>query len=86
MTAGLALWYLHMLAKENPFEGMGTWRMEVGGPAALTRQNCLEKDNWIPKPNMSEKREAKRVRGWVMPEEGLSKKESGRGKRARSQG
>ena len=86
MTAGIALWYLHMLAKENPFEGMGTWRMEVGGPAALTRQNFLEKDPWIPKPNMSEKREAKRTRGWVFPEEPLSKRECGRGKRAKSQG
>ncbi|KAF2687546.1 hypothetical protein K458DRAFT_415766 [Lentithecium fluviatile CBS 122367] len=81
MTAGIALWYLHMLAKENPFEGMGTWRLDVGGPAALTRQNCLEKDGWIPKPQMGEKREAKRVRGWVMPEEPLSKRECGRGKR-----
>jgi hypothetical protein len=86
MTAGLALWYLHMLAKENPFAGMGTWRMEVGGPAALTRQNHLDKDKWIPKPNLSEKREAKRVRGWVFPDEPLSKKELGRSKRARSQG
>ena len=86
MTAGLALWYLHMLAKENPFDGMGTWRMEVGGPAALTRQNFLEKDTWIPKPNMSEKRDAKRVRGWVWPEEPLSKRECGKGKRAKSQG
>ncbi|KAF2797382.1 hypothetical protein K505DRAFT_322578 [Melanomma pulvis-pyrius CBS 109.77] len=86
MTAGIALWYLHMLAKENPFEGMNTWRMEVGGPAALTRQNFLEKDTWVPKPNMSEKREARRVRGWVWPEEPLSKRECGRGKRAKSQG
>ncbi|PSN72093.1 hypothetical protein BS50DRAFT_242958 [Corynespora cassiicola Philippines] len=86
MTAGIALWYLHMLAKENPFEGMGTWRMDVGGPAALTRQNILEKDAWIPKPQMGEKREAKRVRGWVFPEEPLSKRECGRGKRAKSQG
>lgn len=86
MTAGLALWYLHMLARDNSFEGMGTWRMEVGGPAALTRQNFLDKDTWIPKPNMSEKREAKRVRGWVDPHEPLSKRECGRGKRAKSQG
>ncbi|KAF2730818.1 hypothetical protein EJ04DRAFT_30876 [Polyplosphaeria fusca] len=84
MTAGLALWYLHMLAKENPFDGMGTWRMDVGGPAALTRQNFLEKDTWIPKPNLSEKRDAKRVRGWVMPDEPLSKRECGKGKRAKS--
>lgn len=86
MTAGLALWYLHMLARESGWEGMGTWRMEVGGPAALTRQNCLDKDEWIPKPHVSEKREAKRVRGWVFPEEPLSKRECGRGKRAKSQG
>jgi hypothetical protein len=86
MTAGIALWYLHMLAKENPFNGMGTWRMEVGGPAALTRQNFLEKDVWVPKPNLSEKREAKRARGWVWPEEPLSKRECGRGKRSKSQG
>ncbi|KAH7139293.1 hypothetical protein B0J11DRAFT_40250 [Dendryphion nanum] len=86
MTAGLALWYLHMLAKENPFDGMGTFRMEVGGPAALSRQNFLDKDSWIPKPNLSEKREAKRVRGWVFPDEPLSKRECGRGKRAKSQG
>ncbi|KAF2262789.1 hypothetical protein CC78DRAFT_519574 [Lojkania enalia] len=86
MTAGLALWYLHMLAKENPFEGMGTWRMEVGGPAALTRQNFLERDSWVPKPNLSEKRDAKRVRGWVWPEEPLSKRECGKGKRGKSVG
>ncbi|PVH92457.1 hypothetical protein DM02DRAFT_276357 [Periconia macrospinosa] len=81
MTAPLALWYLHMLAKENPFDGMGSWRMDVGGPAALTRQNVLEKDAWIPKPQMGEKREAKRVRGWVLPEDPLSKRECGRGRR-----
>lgn len=85
MTAGIALWYLHMLAKENPFEGMGTWRMDVGGPAALTRQNCLEKDGWVPKPQLGEKREAKRVRGWVFPEEALSKRECGRGRRKGAQ-
>ncbi|KAK7516610.1 uncharacterized protein IWZ02DRAFT_404062 [Phyllosticta citriasiana] len=84
MTAGLALWFLHMLAKENPLPGIqGSWRMEVGGPAALTRQHCLDKDSWIPKPNLSEKREAKRLRGWVFPEEPLNKKECGRGKRNR---
>lgn len=86
LTASLALWYLHMLAKENPFEGMGTWRMEVGGPAALTRQNHLEKDAWIPKPQLGEKREAKRVRGWVFPDEPLSKRECGKGRRGKSVG
>ncbi|KAH8732512.1 hypothetical protein GQ44DRAFT_184346 [Phaeosphaeriaceae sp. PMI808] len=86
LTAALALWYLHMLAKENPFEGMGTWRMDVGGPAALTRQNHLEKDAWIPKPQLGEKRESKRVRGWVFPDEPLSKRECGKGKRGKSIG
>ncbi|KAH8643132.1 hypothetical protein IG631_00595 [Alternaria alternata] len=86
LTAALALWYLHMLAKENPFEGMGTWRMDVGGPAALTRQNFLDKDTWIPKPQLGEKREAKRVRGWVFPDEPLSKRECGKGKRGKSIG
>lgn len=86
LTAALALWYLHMLAKENPFEGMGTWRMDVGGPAALTRQNFLEKDSWIPKPQLGEKRESKRVRGWVFPDEPLSKRECGKGKRTKSIG
>ncbi|KAL0265099.1 hypothetical protein SLS55_001058 [Diplodia seriata] len=85
MTAGLALWYLHMLAKENPLPGIqGSWRMEVGGPAALTRQHCQEKDAWIPKPNLSEKREAKRLRGWVFPDEPLNRKELGKSKRSRS--
>lgn len=86
LTAPLALWYLHMLAKENPFDGMGTWRMDVGGPAALTRQNFLEKDTWIPKPQLGEKREAKRVRGWIFPDEPLSKRECGKGKRTKSVG
>jgi hypothetical protein len=83
MTAGLALWYLHMLAKENPLPGSMSWRMEVGGPSALTRQNVVERDSWIPKPNMSEKREAKRLRGWVWPEDPYNRKESGKPKRAK---
>ncbi|KAK3076516.1 hypothetical protein LTS18_012803, partial [Coniosporium uncinatum] len=75
MTAGLALWYLHMLAKQDPLPGQHSWRMEVGGPVALTRQKCLPKDDWIPKPTTLEKREIKRQRGWVFPEEKLSKPE-----------
>lgn len=81
MTAGLALWWLHMLAKEQPFAGQMHWRMDVGGPAALTRKHHLERDEWMPKCNMSEKREAKRMRGWVFPDEPLSKRECGRGRR-----
>ncbi|WPH01997.1 Hypothetical protein R9X50_00485100 [Acrodontium crateriforme] len=83
MTAGLALWWLHILAQEHPLGGPHLhWRMDVGGPAALTRQHHLPRDEWMPKgPNVSEKREAKRVRGWVMPEEPLSKRECGRGRK-----
>jgi hypothetical protein len=65
LTACIALWYLHMLAKEQPLPGQARYRIEVGGPAALSRQKCLEIDSWIPKPQLGEKREAKRLRGWV---------------------
>ena len=84
MTVGLALWYLHMLAKEQPFPGQYHWKLDVGGPAALTRQRHLPRDDWMPKPNLSEKRAAKRVRGWIWPDESLSKREVGRGRRSRS--
>ncbi|MBE7180569.1 MAG: hypothetical protein INR71_05035 [Terriglobus roseus] len=77
LTAGLALWYLHMLAKDEPLPGAGSWRMEVGGPIARTRANCIPKDDWIPKPIVSEKREAKRFRGWTMPDEPFNRKELG---------
>lgn len=78
MTAGLALWFLHMLAKEVPFPGQLGWKVEIGGSAALTRQRFLERDGWIPKVNQSDKRVSKRVRGWVWPEEPLHKRECGR--------
>ena len=84
MTAGLALWWLHMLAKEHPIKGQCHWRMDVGGPAALTRKHHLPRDDWMPKCNVSEKREAKRVRGWVFPDEPLSKRECGRGRRVKA--
>lgn len=83
MTAGLALWYLHMLAKEHPFPGQYGWKMDVGGPAALTRKHHLARDEWMPRPNQSEKREAKRVRGWMWPDEALSKRECGKGRRTK---
>ena len=81
LTAALALWYLHMLAKNTPLPGQCGWRLDVGGPAALTRQNCLERDDWMIKPEGKEKREAKRSRGWVFPDEPLSRKECGKPKR-----
>jgi hypothetical protein len=84
MTVGLALWYLHMLAKEQPFVGQHHWRMDVGAPAALTRRRHIPRDAGLPKPTLPEKREAKRIRGWVWPDEPLSKREVGKKPRARS--
>lgn len=84
MTAGLALWYLHMLAKEQPLPGQYHWKVNVGPPAQLTRQHHLPRDTWMPKPNLSETREAKRIRGWVWPNEALSKRECGRGRRTKN--
>ena len=84
MTVGLALWYLHMLAKEQPLDAQFHWKLQVGGPAALTRRHHQARDDWMPKPNMSEKRDAKRVRGWVWPDEPLSKRECGRGRKSRA--
>jgi hypothetical protein len=76
LTACLALFYLHFLAKNHPPPGCPSYRVEVGGPSACTRQNCVpEKEKWIPEPQMGEKREAKRVRGWVWPTEPLNRKE-----------
>ena len=68
LTACLALWYLHMLAKEEPLPGQCGWKIDVGAPAAMSRMNVMEeKDSWIPDPGEGEKRDAKRSRGWVMP-------------------
>lgn len=87
MTTGLALWYLHMLAKEQPLPGQLHWRMDVGAPADLSRQHHEKKrDLWMPKINTREEREAKQVRGWTFPHEPLHKKESGRGRKKVSMG
>lgn len=84
MTVGLALWYLHMLAKEQPFPGQYHWRVDVGGPTALTRRHHNERDDWMPKVTQSDKRVSKRARGWTWPDEPLSKRECGRAKRVKS--
>ena len=75
LTAGLALWYLHMLAKEMPLLGQPGWKMDVGGAAACTRHKALDKDPWIPEPQLGEKRTAKRERGWILPADPLHRKE-----------
>jgi len=77
LTACLALWYLHMLAKEQPLQGQCYWKLDVGAPAAMTRQHVLDKDDWIPEPQVGEKRDAKRARGWVMPQDPWNKRKEG---------
>ena len=78
MTALLALFYLHMLARDAPLPGQVGWKTEIGAPAEGTRRKCLPKDPWMPEPQLAEKREAKRARGWVWPEESVGRKELGR--------
>lgn len=85
MTAGLALWFLHMLAKESPLPGQYGGRLDIGAPGARTRQNHLAaRDDWMPKPHQKETREAKLTRGWVWPDEPLSRRERGRSRRTRA--
>ncbi|KAI9681971.1 MAG: hypothetical protein M1817_000025 [Caeruleum heppii] len=77
LTAALALWYLHMLGKKDPLPHQPGAKIDVGGAAALTRQKVLSagRDRWIPAPQLGEKREAKRNRGWVWPEDPLHRRE-----------
>ncbi|KIW08085.1 uncharacterized protein PV09_01025 [Verruconis gallopava] len=76
LTVAIALWYMHMLAKEEPLQGQPGWKLHVGGPAERTRQFRLERDSWIPKAQDGEKRNAKNIRGWVWPEDPFHKKEN----------
>ncbi|KAK6003731.1 hypothetical protein QM012_009502 [Aureobasidium pullulans] len=81
MTAGLALWYLHMQAGDEPLPGHQHWRLDIGKPSAMTRKKHLLRDMWMPKPVLVETRRAKRIRGWIWPNEDFSKREVGRGRR-----
>jgi hypothetical protein len=75
MTAGLALWYLHMQARDHPLPGHLHWKLEIGTPEAMTRQKCLEKDDWVLlKTNKREERRAELFRGWLWPHEPLKRK------------
>jgi hypothetical protein len=89
LTVSLALYYLLMLAKATPLPGQAGGFMDVGGPGAMTRQRVLPsgleegveerkadgRDKWIPEPQVGEKRDAKRVRGWVWPGDAWHKRE-----------
>ena len=78
MTACLALWGLCMLAYDEPASGQVHWRSEIGAPAEGTRRKALPRDDWMPQPQLAEKREAKRSRGWVWPEDAIGRKELGK--------
>lgn len=75
LTACLALWYLHMLAKEKSLPGQCGWQLDIGPPSLLTRSHVMgERDPWMPKPLEGERKTAKRKRGWVFPEDPYNKK------------
>ncbi|KAK4192832.1 hypothetical protein QBC35DRAFT_203960 [Podospora australis] len=78
MTACLALWGLCMLAADEPMAGHAHWKSEIGAPAEGTRKKALPRDDWMPQPQLAEKREAKRSRGWVFPEDAIGRKELGK--------
>ncbi|PGH18067.1 hypothetical protein AJ79_00694 [Helicocarpus griseus UAMH5409] len=86
LTASLALWYLVMLSKSTPLPTQPSWHLNVGGPGALTRQRVLAegKDKWIPEPQTGEKRDAKRIRGWVWPQDPWHRREGGGGRGAKA--
>ncbi len=78
MTAMMALFYLHLLAKDVPLPNEPSFASTIGAPAEGTRRKHLPKDTWIPEPQVAEKREAKRSRGWVWPDEAVGRKEMGK--------
>ncbi|KAE8412890.1 hypothetical protein BDV36DRAFT_300493 [Aspergillus pseudocaelatus] len=88
MTASLALYFLLMLSKSVPLPSQPSSHLNVGGPGALTRQRILPegKDKWIPEPQIGEKRDAKRVRGWIWPQDAWHRREGGGAPRSRATG
>ncbi|KAJ5386029.1 hypothetical protein N7509_008570 [Penicillium cosmopolitanum] len=86
MTASLALYFLLMLSKSQPLPDQPSAHLNVGGPGALTRQIILPeaKDKWIPEPQIGERRDAKRVRGWVWPQDAWHRREGGGVPRSRN--
>lgn len=82
MTATLGLYFLLMLSKAVPLPSQPSGHLNVGGHGALTRQRILPdaKDKWIPEPQLGEKRDAKRVRGWVWPHDAWHRREGSRTK------
>lgn len=82
MTTGLALWYLHMLARDQTLPGQMGWQLPIGGKAVCSRQSYLPTDSWITnKPLTREKRTAKQKRKWVDPGDPATAAELGRTRR-----
>ena len=78
LTACLALWGLCQMASEEALAGYPAWKAEIGAPAEGTRRKAKPRDSWMPQPQLAEKREAKRSRGWVWPEDAIGRKELGK--------
>lgn len=80
LTACLALWGLLLLAGDEPMPEQAHWKAEIGAPAEGTRRKVapMARDSWMPQPQLAEKREAKRSRGWVWPEDPISRREIGK--------
>ncbi|KAJ6782612.1 hypothetical protein PWT90_00165 [Aphanocladium album] len=77
LTACLALWGLCQIASDNNC-GHAPYKTEIGAPVEGTRRKALKKDDWIPQPQLAEKREAKRARGWTWPEDAVGRRELGK--------
>ncbi|QSS64862.1 hypothetical protein I7I51_01936 [Histoplasma capsulatum] len=77
LTATLALYYLVLLSKAEALPTQPRGYLNVSGQGTLTRQHILPegKDKWIPEPQTGEKRDAKRVRGWVWPQDPWHRRE-----------
>jgi hypothetical protein len=69
MTAGLALWYLHMQARDKPLSGHLHWKIQVGTVHARTWQKHMKKDAWVPRGLSFDVRMAKTSRGWKWPDD-----------------
>lgn len=77
LTACLALWGLCQIASDNG-RGHPSYKTEIGAPVEGTRRKALKRDDWIPQPQLAEKREAKRARGWTWPEDAVGRRELGK--------
>ena len=91
LTACLALWYLHMLAKDTRLEGQCGWKVDIGPPLAMSRRKVLKeglegRDKWMQQVQKGECRAARTRRGWVFPEDPLNRKKENALSRSRTAG